>query len=106
MRAKHQQLSEAQARHLTVHGVLRNEDGSFSWKYDPYVRADPPVDMTQEQLHAMWARIECPTLLAYGRDSWASNPAEDGRAAHFRNAGRGCSTTPATGSTTTSSTPS
>ena len=25
-------------------------------------------------------------MLAYGLDSWASNPAEDGRAAHFQNA--------------------
>ncbi len=30
--------------------------------------------------------ITCPTLLVYGNESWASNPADDGRLAHFRNA--------------------
>jgi pimeloyl-ACP methyl ester carboxylesterase len=30
--------------------------------------------------------VRCPTLLVYGTESWASNPAEDGRAAHFPDA--------------------
>jgi pimeloyl-ACP methyl ester carboxylesterase len=34
----------------------------------------------------LWARITCPTLLVYGRESWTSNPAEDGRAKHFKTA--------------------
>ncbi len=32
-------LSEAQARHLTIHGVNQNEDGTYSWKFDNYIRA-------------------------------------------------------------------
>ncbi|HEX7968104.1 MAG TPA: alpha/beta hydrolase, partial [Stellaceae bacterium] len=32
----------------------------------------------------LWGRITCPTLLVYGMESWASNPAEDGRAKHFK----------------------
>ena len=31
-------------------------------------------------------RITCPTLLVYGKESWASNPETDGRIAHFQNA--------------------
>ena len=31
-------LSPEQARHLTVHGVARNEDGTYGWKFDNYVR--------------------------------------------------------------------
>lgn len=37
-------------------------------------------------LPVFWQRITCPTLLCLGLDSWASNPAKDGRMAHFRDA--------------------
>jgi pimeloyl-ACP methyl ester carboxylesterase len=30
--------------------------------------------------------MACPTLLVYGKQSWASNPLEDGRARHFKDA--------------------
>lgn len=83
MRAENTHLSEAQAEHLTRHGVRQNEDGSYSWKFDPYVRSFPPVDSSREEIRALWGRIACPTLLVYGRQSWASNPAEDGRAGYF-----------------------
>lgn len=79
-------LSEDQARHLTIHGIARNEDGTYSWKFDNYQRIRSPVDLTHDQLHTLWTDITCPTLLLYGADSWASNPAADGRAAYFRNA--------------------
>jgi pimeloyl-ACP methyl ester carboxylesterase len=79
-------LTHAQARHLTRHGVNQNEDGTYTWKFDPYVRLWPPYDMTREQIAALWNAITCPTLLVYGTESWATNPAADGRLAHFRNA--------------------
>ena len=37
-------------------------------------------------IEELWARIACPTLLVYGKESWACNPAEDGRARNFKNA--------------------
>lgn len=80
-------LSDAQARHLTIHGVSQNEDGTYSWKFDPYMRIFPPFDMAQADIEQLWAAISCPTLLMYGEKSWASNPEKDGRATHFRNAG-------------------
>lgn len=79
-------LTPERARHLTVHGVSQNEDGSYSWKFDNYLRVLPPVDISQAEKEQLWQRITCPTLLVYGKQSWASNPAEDGRARHFRNA--------------------
>jgi pimeloyl-ACP methyl ester carboxylesterase len=79
-------LSPEQARHLTQHGVNQNEDGTYSWKFDNYVRADRPYGMTQEETEALWTRIACPTLLVYGKESWASNPEQDGRIRHFKNA--------------------
>jgi pimeloyl-ACP methyl ester carboxylesterase len=79
-------LSTEQARHLTQHGVSQNEDGSYSWKFDNYVRVWPPYDMTREEIASLWSRITCPTLLVYGAESWASNPAKDGRLRHFQTA--------------------
>lgn len=86
MQEANQHLSPEQARHLTQHGVNQNEDGTYSWKFDNYVRAWPPYDMTVAETEELWSRITCPTLLVYGRESWASNPREDGRAKHFRTA--------------------
>jgi pimeloyl-ACP methyl ester carboxylesterase len=79
-------LSPDQARHLTVHGVARNEDGTFSWKFDNYVRLFYPQRYDVAEMRAMWGRITCPTLLVYGEESWFGNPAEDGRFDAFKNA--------------------
>ncbi len=86
MQAENTHLTPAQARYLTVHGVSQNEDGTYSWKFDNYVRTMAPVDLSQEDVQALWAAIACPTLLVYGKESWASNPLDDGRIAHFANA--------------------
>ena len=86
MRAANKHLTVEVARHLTEHAVNRNEDGTYCWKFDPYVRLWPPVDMTREEIATLWERIACPTLLVYGKESWATNPAEDGRIEYFRNA--------------------
>jgi pimeloyl-ACP methyl ester carboxylesterase len=86
MRAENARLTLAQARHLTVHGISQNEDGTFSWKFDNYVRSISPVDLTTAEQHRLWSRIHSPTLLVYGSESWASNPASDGRLGHFGNA--------------------
>ncbi len=86
MQGENPHLSAEQARHLTVHGANQNEDGTYSWKFDNYVRAWPPYDMSTRDVHALWERIACPTLILYGKESWAGNPVDDGRAAHFRHA--------------------
>jgi len=86
MQEANKHLSPEQARHLTQHGVNQNEDGTYSWKFDNYVRAWPPYDMTVADVEELWGRIACPTLLVYGKESWASNPEEDGRARHFKTA--------------------
>ena len=86
MQAENTHLTPAQARYLTVHGVSQNEDGTYSWKFDNYVRTMSPVDLSQDDVEALWAAISCPTLLVYGKESWASNPVDDGRIAHFEHA--------------------
>ena len=79
-------LRPEQARHLTIHGVNQNEDGSYSWKFDNYVRNFPPYGMGEAETHALWTRITCPTLLIRGLESWSTDPEADGRAACFADA--------------------
>ena len=86
MREANKHLSEAVARHLTEQALNRNEDGTYCWKFDPYVRVSPPADMSREEIALLWGRISCPTLLVYGRQSWATNPEDDGRLGYFQNA--------------------
>ncbi|WP_428487994.1 alpha/beta fold hydrolase [Rhodopila sp.] len=84
MQAANAHLTPDQARHLTQHGVNQNEDGTYSWKFDHYVRLWPPYDMTRAAIATLWERIDCPTLLVWGQESWARNPADDGRLDFFR----------------------
>ena len=86
MQEENPHLSAEQARHLTQHGVNQNEDGTYSWKFDNYVRVWPPYDMTREDIASLWSQIACPTLLVHGQESWAKNPADDGRADYFQHA--------------------
>ena len=86
MQEENPHLSAEHARHLTVHGANQNEDGTYSWKFDNYMRRWPPYDMPGRDIQLLWSRIACPTLLLWGTESWAGNPAEDGRAEHFRHA--------------------
>ena len=83
MKAENSYLTDEQARHLTVHGISRNEDGTWSWKFDNYLNIWAIFDMPREELLSIWQSITCPMLLLYGEKSWASNPAKDGRIAHF-----------------------
>ena len=86
MQEENPHLSAEQARHLTQHGVNQNEDGTYSWKFDNYVRAWFPYDMRGKDIQLLWSRIACPTLLMYGKESRAGDPNEDGRARHFQHA--------------------
>ena len=86
MREANQRLSLEQATHLTRYGVNQNEDGTYSWKFDPYLHVFPPVDLPVAEIELLWANVACPTLLVYGKESWASNPQEDGRIRYFANA--------------------
>jgi pimeloyl-ACP methyl ester carboxylesterase len=79
-------LSPAQAHHLTVHGVARNEDGTYTWKFDNYVRIFYPQRFAAAEIRDLWGRITCPTLLMRGAESWASDPSKDGRGEAFQNA--------------------
>ena len=79
MQSENPHLSEEQARHLTIHGSNQNEDGTYSWKFDNYVRAHLPIGLDSDELWSLFERIECPILWIYGKESWLPNPDLDGR---------------------------
>lgn len=85
MQTENPHLTEEQARHLTIHGSNQNEDGSYSWKFDNYVRASNPVGLSADESWQVHQCIECPTLLVYGTESWAVSPDRDGRTDAFQN---------------------
>jgi pimeloyl-ACP methyl ester carboxylesterase len=84
MREANPRLTDEQARHLTVHGAQREEDGSYRWKFDNFTRAVSPYLFNVTDARNIWGRITCPTLLVRGTESWASDPLRDGRAEAFR----------------------
>ena len=86
MQAENAFLSDDQAEHLTRHAVARNEDGTYSWKFDQYTRPFSPLRPDAEHLHEMWGNITCPTLHVCGSESWTGDPTQDGRIDHFQNA--------------------
>ena len=84
MQEANKHLSAEQARHLTLHGIYRNEDGTYAWKFDNYVRAHSPYEFNMDEARSIWQRITCPTLLLRGTESWASDPMQDSRASAFQ----------------------
>jgi len=79
-------LGEDQVRQLAAHAVRQNDDGTFSWKFDPYVRALTPLSIDEQGTKRLRGLITCPVLLAWGRDGWGGDPAGNGTLKQFRNA--------------------
>ena len=87
MREENTHLDEDQAWHLTIHGAVQNEDGTYSWKFDNFVRMGGGVGgLSTDDQHRIWSCVTAPVLLVRGMESWASDPVADGRAKHFKDA--------------------
>jgi pimeloyl-ACP methyl ester carboxylesterase len=82
--AHNKRLTPDQALHLATHGVKRNADGTYSWKFDPYQQARAPYRLSPDNHVALWSRITCPTLLLRGNESFLPDPQSAGNLAHFR----------------------
>jgi pimeloyl-ACP methyl ester carboxylesterase len=63
-------LTDAQWRHLTLHGAKQHADGTWGMSYDPDIaapfRKGPPQDV---DLWSYWDTITCPTLILRGAES-------------------------------------
>ncbi|MGH9594158.1 MAG: alpha/beta fold hydrolase, partial [Bryobacteraceae bacterium] len=77
-------LSDEVAEHLTLHGTNWNADGSLIWKFDDYTRVISPFGVDLDAAVQLLAEITCPTLLFYGRQSFARDPDTDPQAAAIR----------------------
>jgi pimeloyl-ACP methyl ester carboxylesterase len=92
LREANPHLSPEQARHLTIHGVNQNEDGSYGWKFDGYLSANLVngqfmLDHSREQVFELWRNISCPVLFLTGEESWhMATLDETALVSRFRNA--------------------
>jgi len=86
MTGENPHLSADRARHLMIHGMNRNEDGTYTWKFDNYVRSSLPMGITDQELHELWHEIDCPVWLVHGANSFARHPGRDGRSSYFKDA--------------------
>ena len=77
-------LSPEQARHLTAHGVNQNEDGTYSWKFDNYVRALAALRHDRARHRGLWGAHHLPDPAPLRQRELGTNPAADGRAATSR----------------------
>lgn len=78
-------LTDEVAEHLTLHGTNWNADGSLVWKFDNYTRVIHPFGLGLDDAVQILAQIACPTLLFWGRQSFARDPDVDPQAAAIRN---------------------
>jgi pimeloyl-ACP methyl ester carboxylesterase len=86
MQAYNKRLSRELALHLATHGVRRNADDTYGWKFDPYQRAMAPQRLWPEDHIALWSRITCPTLLMNAEESFLGGSRAAGLAGYFRQA--------------------
>jgi pimeloyl-ACP methyl ester carboxylesterase len=86
MRVHNKRLGHELSLHLATHGARRNDDGSYSWKFDPYQRVMAPHRLAPNEYAELWARIACPTLLLFAAESFLSAPTAEEVARHFKTA--------------------
>ena len=76
-------LSRELSLHLATHGTRQNQDGTFSWKFDPCQRASAPHRLWPDDHVALWSRITCPTLLLNAGESFLAGPRAAGLERYF-----------------------
>ena len=84
---RHPRLEPEWALHLAHHGV-KPVDGGYVWKFDKWVHARIPFEMSYEVLHALWPAIVCPVLHVLGADSDIGQAFTDEDLALFQNGTR------------------
>lgn len=86
MHSENSYLSEEQARHLTEHAVRKNADGTYSWKFDRHVMPlDEEVEMSIDDVFAIWRKISCPVLIIQGQESQFKKLPDDDAFNQFQN---------------------
>ena len=57
-----------------------------AWQVPEVARSIAPHGLSPGRIRDLWSRIECPTLLVRGSESWAGDPNLDGRLESFHTA--------------------
>ena len=83
MQASNPHLSKERAKHLTIHGSYLNEDGSFTWKFDPYTYSWPPTGIAFDEIIKIWKQIKCPTMLLNAVDGLDHRTGQDDTLRYF-----------------------
>jgi len=86
MQKSNPHLDEDKARHLTIHGSNRNEDGTYSWKFDNYTHTRAVYDFSWEHMTELWQEITCPVLLVNGTEGYAYRIGQNDTERYFNNA--------------------
>lgn len=82
---REQQLLDAETiDHLLRHGVRRDGQGAWHWKFDPNLLPRAPHDQFGYEQDQILDAIECPVLLHYGDAGWVPIPPA-ARLARLRN---------------------
>ena len=86
MQLSNPHLDESRAKHLTIHGSNRNEDGTYSWKFDNYTHLRALYDIGWDQMVELWQEITCPVLLINGSEGYPFRIGQNDTDQYFRNA--------------------
>jgi pimeloyl-ACP methyl ester carboxylesterase len=84
MKSGNERLTDAQARHLTLHGAQKNKDGSYSWKFDNYQRTRAPYAPALDEYKELMGRITCPILHIQGGKSHAPDKDDKNTPSYFK----------------------
>ncbi len=85
MQTSNPHLSEERARQLTIHGSNRNEDGTYSWKFDNYSHSRVPYSIPYDDMVKLWESITCPVLIINAKDGFDHRIGQDDTLRHFKN---------------------
>ncbi len=79
MKEANPHLSDDVATHLTLHGTNFDAGGAMVWKFDNYARIFPPYGHNIQDATEIYSRIQCPSLMFWGLESFAPVPDQDPR---------------------------
>ena len=86
MQQSNPHLSKERARHLTTHGSNRNEDGTYTWKFDNYSHGRSPASLSHDDMTQIWEKITCPVLLLNAAEGFEHRTGQDDSLKHFKTA--------------------
>src|SRR5690606_30137439 len=86
MKAANPHLSGELAEHLARHGTRQTDDGSCTWKLDPFTRSDFAFRANMEDVAPLWRAVRCPVLVLWGDEGWKAEFGETDALAQFADA--------------------